>query len=155
MTPAQYKVIGAALAVLALILGGYVAGVKITDNHWQARWNANQAAQMQAALTAEQAARGREQFLQQKIIEAQNAATDRETKLRADANAASAAAHSLRDTIAALRSQLSTATPEASRNTADTALVVFNECADRYRAVAEAADGLGSDRQTLMEAWPR
>ncbi|MCG9040223.1 phage tail tape measure protein [Laribacter hongkongensis] len=53
-----------------------------------------------------------------------------------------------------LGKRLFAATSEANRYTADTALDVFGECVERYRAVAQAADGHANDVMTLDQAWP-
>lgn len=148
--PLPYRLVLAGLLVIALIGFGWVKGA----DHVQSRWDKAKTEQLQAALAADQAARDKERSMQQKLNEAQNAAIEREKALRADYAAVHAAARGVRDTVTALRGQLAAASPEACHATADAALAVFGECADRYRAVAEAADGHASDVRTLSEAWP-
>lgn len=143
-----------ALLIFVGVVAAFAYGWSVGAGRVQTEWDAAKVAQLQAALEAEQSARAKEQSMQQKIQEAQHAATERETKLRADADAARAAAGSLRDTVAALRGELSAAPAEACRVTADAALAVFGECADRYQRVAEAADRHASDAQLLADAWP-
>lgn len=152
--PEAYRVLAGALAVLALVAGLYFLGKHDGAEDVRADWNKERLALAQAAIEADRHARDEKQSMQQKLNEAQNAATEREKALRADYAAAHAAARGLRDTVTALRGQLAAASPEACRATADAALVVFGECAERYRAVAEAADGHASDVETLSEAWP-
>lgn len=103
---------------------------------------------------ADQAALVKERKMQKQKDEAIDAATERETKIRADYAAAHAAAIGLQRSVADLRGQLATASVEACRTTADAALAVFGECEDQYRAVATAAAGHASDVKTLSDAWP-
>lgn len=142
--------LAAVLAVGAIYATGHSAGADAV----QRKWDADKAERMQIALEAEAGARQRERELTNKLQEAQHAATERETKLAAAAAAARAAAGSLRDTVAALRGDLSAATAEACRTTADAALAVFGECSTRLGEVAEAADGHASDARLCLDAWP-
>jgi signal transduction histidine kinase len=155
LIPETYRLAVAVAVIVLACLAIFALGWSNGASRVQSRWDKASAVQQQAALVAEQAARTAEQAMNQKLQEAENAATEREKKLRADYAAVSSAAHGLRDTVAALRNQLSAATAEARRTTADAALAVLGECADRYRTVAEAADGHASDVRTLTEAWPR
>lgn len=104
---------------------------------------------------ADQAALVKERMLRKKVEDAENAATERETKLRADYAAAHAAARGLRDTITDLRGRLATSPVAACRATAATTLDVFEDCTGKYRALAEAADGHASDVETMIQAWPK
>ena len=81
-------------------------------------------------------------------------ARKREKQLALDAAAAAGAAAGLRHTVSGLRTDLSNASADAVRNTADTALAVFSECADQYREVAAAADGHASDADICRAVWP-
>lgn len=145
------KIVGAALVVLGIWYGLH-------------RWNTSQqqlgydravGEYKTKKATADQAALVKERTMRKTVEDAQNAATERENKLRADYAAAHAAALGLRRTVADLRGQLATATVEACRATADAALAVFGECEAEYRTVAEAAAGHASDVETLSEAWPK
>lgn len=152
LTP--YRLISMAAAVLLTLTAVYALGRSHGADAVQARWDAAVVRQSLTAARAEAESRAKEQSMQRKLNEAQNAATEREKALRADYAAAHAAARGLRNTVAALRSQLSDAPAEACRATADAALAVFSECTDRYGAVAEAAGGHASDVRTLSDAWP-
>ena len=143
-----------AAVVIAFIAATVIAGCVTGREQIHDKWDADKAIRMQAALTAERDARSKERSMQQQLNEAINAAAERETKLRADYSAANAAARGLRNDIAAVRSKLSIATVEACRGTAETALVVFGECADQYQSLAQDADRLGSSAKTLNDAWP-
>ena len=149
-----YRVLAGFVAMLAIVAGLYLLGRHDGAKDVQADWDKEKLGLAQAVIEAYKLAQAEEQSMQHKLNEAQNAATEREKALRADYAAAHAAARGLRDTVTALRGQLAKASPEACRATADAALAVFGECADRYRTVAEAADGHASDVETLTEAWP-
>lgn len=99
--------------------------------------------------------RSAELAFNQKLQDAQNEATKRETKLRADAAAARRTADGLRGTLYEFRASLPNAAPATVIARADTAAELLGACADEYRSVAEAADRIASDRQTLIDAWPR
>jgi hypothetical protein len=107
------------------------------------------------AFKADQAARLREQALQLQVTKAQDASKVRETKLAADAAAARRAANGLRDDLATIRNSLPSLAHDAIERYADTASVVFQECADRYSELAAKTDAIASERQTLIDAWPR
>lgn len=155
LIPMPYRLLGGAVVALAVIVGTYAFGHSHGAAMVQARWDAASLAQAEAAAEAEAESREKERSFQQQLNEARNAATEREKKLRADADAARTAALGLRDTVAALRGQLSAASPETCRRIAGAAVDVFDECADAYRAVAEAADRFGSSAQTLNDGWPQ
>lgn len=154
LIPAPYRILAGAIAVVLTCLAIFAMGWSHGADGVQARWDKAKALQMQAALAAEHEARAKERSMNQKLQEAENAASEREKKLRADYAAAHAAARGLRDTVADLSGKLAAATPETCRATANAALAVLGDCSDQYRAVAEAADGHASDVRTLTEAWP-
>jgi chromosome segregation ATPase len=54
-----------------------------------------------------------------------------------------------------LRSRIATLTVDAARHVADAAITVFSECTAEYSKVAGAADECLSERQTLIDAWPK
>lgn len=139
-----------AAAVVAVFIGGWWAG----STHEQSSWQAEKLAMSVERDRQIDAARQAESRLRAQVMEAQEDAQKREEKLVADAAAAGRAADGLRDEISGLRRGLSAATAEANRRTADAALDVFQQCADEYRAVAQAADQHASDAVTLDQAWP-
>jgi uncharacterized iron-regulated membrane protein len=142
-----------ALAALCAAFGVwcYVHGMQ----HTQARWDAEKVTMQAQLLKSEQANRAKESQLKQQVIEAQNDAKKRETKLAADAADARAESGRLRNSIATIRAELPSLAADAVRRYADTTSIVLGECQDRYSELAETADRLDSDRQTLGEAWPR
>lgn len=98
-------------------------------------------------------ARAQEQSWADRYAKGMQDARTREKQLAADAAAAGRAAVSLRHTVASLQDSLPEATAEACRHTANSALAVFSACAERYRAVAEAADGHASDAALFNDTW--
>ena len=88
------------------------------------------------------------------VIIAQSEAALRERRLRADAassrDAVGRLSHAADEALS--RAQ---ATHAACLNTASAQSVVLNQCAVEYRGLAETADRIESDRQTLVEAWPK
>lgn len=142
-----------ALAALCAAFGGwcYVQGMK----HTQAAWDAATVAQQAEAAKQEQARRAKELKLHQQVIEAQNAAIERNKKNQAAIAAARAESDSLRGDLAAAKSKLSSASADAVRNYAATVSDILGECSQRYTAVAGKADGHAGDVMLLQEAWPK
>lgn len=136
--------------VAAVFTGGWWAG----SVHEQAGWQAEKLAMAAERDKQINAARKAEAVIREQVMRAQEDAAEREKRMVADAAAAGRAADGLRSQIASLRRGLSAATAEANRRTADAALDVFQQCADEYRAVAQAADQHASDAVTLDQAWP-
>ena len=99
-------------------------------------------------------ARRQEQAWADRYAKGLQDARAREKQLADDAAAAGRAAVSLRHTVASLKAALPAATAETCRHTAATALAVFGECADQYRAVAAAADSHASDAAAFSDTWP-
>lgn len=88
------------------------------------------------------------------VIIAQSEAALRERRLRADAassrDAVGRLSHAADEALS--RAQ---ATHAACLVTASAQSVVLNQCANEYRSVAEDADRAISDRQTLIDSWPK
>lgn len=144
--------------VAAGIAGAVLAGLlswNVQAWRYDAQISSIQAKHARESAKAEAAARAQEASFNQRLQDAQNAATKRETKLRADADAARRTVDGLRGTLYNFRASLPNAAPAAVIARADTAAELLGTCADEYRSVAEAADRIASDRQTLIEAWPR
>ncbi len=106
-------------------------------------------------VDAQNAADQRERELKNQVKEAQDAGLKREETIKALAAAVGRTSAGLRDTTANIRLGLSGLAVDAARQTADTALVLFGECQERYGRLAEKADGHVNDVQTLEAAWPR
>lgn len=110
-------------------------------------------AQAQAEFTAQ--ARAKEQSHAKQLNEAQHAAKQRETKLLADAGRARTQSDGLRDELAAIRRNLPSLAADACRDQADRLADVFGSCSQRYSELAAEADRIASERQTLIDSWPK
>lgn len=144
--------------VAAGIAGAVLAGLlswNVQAWRYDAQISSIQAKHASESARAEAATRAQEASFNQRLQDAQNAATKRETKLRADADAARRTVDGLRGTLYNFRASLPNASPAAVIARADTAAELLGTCADEYRSVAEAADRIASDRQTLIDAWPK
>ena len=146
-----YKLLGAGVLAVALMAAIW----KIDKSRQTIGYNVAVAEYTAQALKAEQDARIREGILQLQVSKAQNDSKIRENKLAADAANARSAADSLRNDLTAVRSSLPRLTRDAVDSYAATASIVFEQCVNEYSDLAAKTDGLASDRQTLIDAWPR
>lgn len=108
----------------------------------------------QAALEFQMRARVQEQLWNKKVEAATHEAAKREKALQLDAANARRTTERVRSELADLRGRLPELTEQAVRQYADAASIVFSECTEEYRALAEVADRIDSDRQKLEDAWP-
>lgn len=83
------------------------------------------------------------------------AANQRAMDNEAAAKRARAQSDSLRNDLTAIRAKLPGLTRDAVNKYADAASAVFGECSRRYQELAETADRIASERQTLIDAWPK
>ena len=125
------------------------------DNRYTAELAELRLEHANAVIKATSTLRAEQHAITTKYQGALNAATERETKLRADADTARRTVDGLRGTLYEFRASLPNASTSALIARADTAAELLGACADEYRSVAEAADRIASDRQTLIEAWPK
>lgn len=152
MIPGLYTYVATAIVAGALAFGG---GWKVQAWRYDARI-ADTAAQHATALAnAHQKALDDTIRMQRTKDDAIKAAEQRAAKNAAAADSARRAADSLRSTLYSFRSSLPGLTKPAAAVTADTAAELLGACAAEYQDVAAAADRINSDRQTLIEAWPR
>lgn len=144
MMPRHYLMLAAAFAwLVSLVYVGMVCrndGAAAERAVWQQRLHA-----------AESAARIKERGYFNALEKARNEAIQHEAENRRAADAARAAAGSLRNTVNALRAQLA-ATP--GTQPAATGLELLAKCTDEYRTLAEIADRHANDARTLSAAWP-
>lgn len=136
---------------LAIFAAGGATGIK---------WHAGQdaiAENKRLELVREQARamRSIEQQQSKQVIGAVNAARTRETVARSAAADARTELERLRDNLATIRSDLSSAPLDACRQRADTLAAVFGECSANLESLAGKADRHASDTLTLEQAWPK
>ena len=143
--------VGLALSFALIGAGGYSVGKK----HVQAAWDAEKVVQLAAAAQAEVKNRRIQSENDLKVINAQNAQTQRITALQADAVKSRAVVGGLRDTIRAANAQLSNRTADAVRKYATTASELLAECSTAYSDLATKTDGHASDSLMLQQAWSK
>ncbi len=155
LIPDPYRMAAQALAV-ALVVGALIAfGWSKGAEHVQAKWDAEKGRALAAQIVAEQTARAREQSMVSQIRKAENDANDREEKRRAAVSAAGDSADKLRLALNTIRNGLPGNSADACRSTASAVLAVFGECSAALGEMAGQADGIASDRQTLIDSWPK
>ena len=145
-----HAIAGIAGAVLAGLLSWNVQAWR-----YDAQISSIQAQHASESAKAEAASRAQEASFNQRLQDAQNAATKRETKLRADADGARRTVDGLRGTLYNFRASLPNASTSALIARADTAAELLGACVSEYRGVAEAADGHANDARLMLEAWPK
>ena len=139
------------------IAGAVIAGALAWQTQawrYDAQISSIQAQHARESAKAEAATRAQEASFNQRLQDAQNAATKRETKLRADAAAARRTVDGLRGTLYNFRASLPNAAPAAVIARADTAAELLGACVSEYRGVAESADRHAADAVMLLDAWP-
>lgn len=142
---------------LRLAIAVAIAGL-LSLTHWKAYLMGGDSVRVEwqsERIEFDKAARAKEQTYTKQLEEARNEATKREAKLRTDAAVARRSADGLRGDLEELRRQLPDLAADACRQRADTLAELFGSCTEDYRGLAETADRLNSDRQTLMDAWPK
>ena len=152
MIPGLYTYAATALVAVAI---GFAGGWETQGWRLSEQIADIERASAEASAKAQAAARAAEQSFAQQLQKAHDESAKRETQLRADAAAARRTADGLRGTLYEFRASLPNAPTSALIARADTAAELLGACADEYRSVAEAADRIASDRQTLIDAWPK
>ena len=128
---------------------GFGAAWKIQDRRFDAKEKAH-AEQKLAQIQHNAAASIRRA---DNVIAAQNAATARSVAIRRDRDSAYAELDRLRDTLRTMPGAGDTTTACADRT--DPARELFADCAAQLTDMAGKADRINSDRQTLIDAWPK
>lgn len=139
------------LIIIAAVIAatGFGAAWKIQDRRFDAKEKAH-AEQKLAQIQHNAAASIRRA---DNVIAAQNAATARSVAIRRDRDSAYAELDRLRDTLRTMPGAGDTTTACADRT--DPARELFADCAAQLTDMAGKADRINSDRQTLIDAWPR
>lgn len=143
--------VGLALLMALVGAGAYRAG----KSSVHAEWNAEKVIQLEAAVQAEAKNRRIQNENDLKVINAQNAQTQRIADLQADAVKSRAVVGGLRDTIRTSNAELSSRTADAVRKYAVTASELLVECSDRYTEMAAKAQGHASDSLMFQQAWSK
>ena len=125
------------------------------DNRYTAELAELRLEHANAVIKATSTLRAEQHAITTKYQGALNAATERETKLRADADTARRTVDGLRGTLYEFRASLPNASTSALIARADTAAELLGACVSEYRGVAESADRHAADALMLREAWPK
>ena len=149
LNPYRWLLAGGLIAALVL---GYFAWA---DHIGDTREATVRAEYMAAALVASEAARAKESAWQTQLKKAQDEATKRQTKLAADAAALRTERNGLRDDLATVRASVPGLTRAALEQYANASAVVFDHCVREYSGLAQDADRLATERQTLIDGWPK
>lgn len=139
------RIWAAVLVALALAAGGWKAYL-MGENTVQTKWNAEKLQTTQAALTADIAARAKEQALQTKVRKVSNDYITEKTRRAADAVVADG---KLRDLQADLDS-VATSDSSATGRTDDPAITVARQCASSLVLLDEYAQGLAGQTIALQ-----
>ena len=148
MIPGLYTHLAA--AVIAALAAWF-----FQDNRYTAELAELRLEHANAVIKATSTLRAEQHAITTKYQGALNAATERETKLRADADTARRTVDGLRGTLYEFRASLPGASTAALITRADTAAELFGACVNEYRSVAESADRHAADAVMLFEAWPK
>lgn len=121
----------------------------------RAEWTAEKLKQTEqlAAFNAE--SRRIEQRRQSLVTESLNAAKKREIAASLDADHLRVERWSLRDDLAAARSQLSSASIGSLRQRIAALDTVLEQCTVEVEGLAGDAQGLASDLRLMLDAWPK
>jgi len=109
----------------------------------------------QKLAEAKDAAHKRETELIAQRDDAITKGNEREQTIRSLAASNAAATVGLRNTAASISSSLSSYSVDALRAVASAYGNVFTECAARRGEMAEIAERLNSEKQTLIDSWPK
>jgi hypothetical protein len=148
LNPYRWLLAGALIAALVLGYGLWV------DHIGDTREATVRAEYTAAALVAGEAARAKESAWQTQLQKAQNEATKRQKTLAADAAALRTERNGLRDDLATVRASRPGLARDTLERYANASAIVFADCTRSYSGLAQDADRLATERQTLIEAWP-
>ena len=144
------------IGVVAALLFAITVGVhQFLSHEQQIGYDRAVAEYNQKLIEAQKAAAEKEKQYAAQLAAANAAAIQREQSIRAASTAAATASTGLRDALGAIRNGMPSADADALRKSVTALAAVSGECADRYRGVAEKADRHASDVKTLIQAWPK
>lgn len=151
MSPRLWLALGLA-AVLAFthVLANRAGAARV-----RGQWDAAIAQQLQQSMAAEQENRRIESARQSKVIEAQNANTKRFQASQAAVARRDADSLGLRDDLAVIRADVSSATLDACRARAATLAAVLADMELEGGRMAAHAQGHANDALTFEQAWPK
>lgn len=155
MNPIAYLRVAELLAGLALIAGICWGVHEFLEHERDIGRNEIRVEYAQKLQEAKDAAKLREDELRGQVADAVNKGNDREQTIRTLATANGNASIGLRDTTAGIRNSLSSLSTDALRSVTAAYGNVLTECQSRRGEVAEIAERLNSEKQTLIDSWPK
>lgn len=155
MNPLAYLRVAELLAGLAIVSGICWGAHEFLEHERDIGRNEVRAEYAQKLTEAKDAARQRETELLAQRDDAINKGNEREQTIRSLAASNATAAVGLRDTTANISNRLSSLSSDALRAVASAYGNVFTECAARRGALAEDLERANSDKQTLIDSWPK
>ena len=145
---------------IALIAAGlsasvaFVGGYQVASQSYRTEIAGLKQSYAQASQLAAEKAHAETIRLQRQADDAQRLARSRQSNLARDLAANRDALGRLRDAAdSALRD--AQGSHDACRSRASTLVYVFGRCAGQLTDLAATADRLASDKQTLIDSWPR
>ena len=143
-----------AAAIVAAALAGW-AGWQVQAWRLGEQIAAIKSDQLEAVNTATREARATESRRFKEAQDAQAAAQARAISARRDADAARAAAGSLRDALHTASNGMPGEPASACHERAHAIGELLAQCAEAHQGLAAIADRLNADRLMLIEAWPK
>lgn len=155
LIPAPYRFAAQIAGIVALGIALMVGYVRLISYHEGIGYQQAAAICTADKLRAEQAANEREAAYQSQIRKANHDAEQRQAVLSADIADLHRQLERVRNDRNAMRARVAQLSPEAVRRVADAGIQLLGECEAEYGRVAEAADKCLSDRQALIDGWPK
>ena len=155
LIPAPYRFAAQIAGIVALGIALMVGYVRLISYHEGIGYQQAAAICTADKLRAEQAANEREAAYQSQIRKANHDAEQRQAVLSADIADLHRQLERVRNDRNAMRARVAQLSTEAARRVADAGIQLLGECEAEYGRVAEAADKCLSDRQALIDGWPK
>ncbi len=155
LIPAPYRFAAQIAGIVALGIALMVGYVRLISYHEGIGYQQAAAICTADKLRAEQAANEREAAYQSQIRKANHDAEQRQAVLSADIADLHRQLERVRNDRNAMRARVAQLSTEAVRRVADAGIQLLGECEAEYGRVAEAADKCLSDRQALIDGWPK
>lgn len=149
-----WKLLMALVLLAALVGGAGMAGYQRGSADKNAEWTADKLRLEREGREADRENRRIEQARQNRVLEANHAAIQREVLLRAAADGARGERDRLHDDLSAARAELPRASCEAVRQRAAALSDVFDQCAGALEGLAAKAGRHASDALKFEQAWP-
>jgi hypothetical protein len=155
MNPLAYLRVAELLAGLALIAGVCWGVHEFLEHERDIGRNEVRAEYAEKLREAKDAAQLREKELTAQRDDAINKGNEREQTIRSLAAVNSNATQRMRDTVASVSNSLSSLSIDALRSLSSTYGDIYTKCDGERSRLAEEAERLNSEKQTLIQAWPQ